>query len=399
MIELTFSHFEEPSPTLRRIVADFEEKNGVKVNFKVVKWENAWRELLSWSIYEEGVDVSQIGSTWGSSLMALNALRPFKNDEVSAIGGQFAFLPQAWQSGKAPISIHIWSLPWTTYTFLIAYRRSMLAKADIDEPTAFSTTELLASTLNKLQDGGCQYPWVVSIGEHNLDTLHCISSWVWGAAGDFVTPDNIHVGFTQPDPFRAMQRYFGPLRFMKPMTLPIDTTAALQSFLDGDAAVTLLGAGSAYRLMHDTNLPVEIREDIGFASMPGVPWVGGDNLVIWKHISTEPEREKAAVGLVQHLLSHESQVAYASSEDFNIPARLDAFDALPMRDSQLTRAINRSLRTGRAYRSLTSWSKIEHRFGVTLGRIGAEILNGSDVDESTRTHLKQFAQWLEIILQ
>jgi ABC-type glycerol-3-phosphate transport system substrate-binding protein len=222
---------------------------------------------------------------------------------------------------------------------------------------------------------------------------------VWGAAGDFVTPDNLHVGFTQPEPFRAMQRFFGLLRYMKPLTTPFEEQPALQAFLDGQAAVTMVGAGIAYEVVNNPNLPAILRENIGFAPMPGVPWVGGDNLVIWKHISVEPEREKAAVALVQHLLSHESQTAHAHSEDFNIPARLDAFDALPMRDSQLTRSIVRSLRTGRAYRSLTSWSKIEHRFGLTFGKIGAEILNGADVDESTRNHLKHFAQWLEIVLQ
>ena len=399
MIELFFSHIGEPSPTLRRIVADFEAQSGVKVTFKIVDWDNAWHELLTWAIYEEDIDVSHIGSTWASSLMALNALRAFKQDEINVTGGQFAFLAQAWQSGKAPVSVHTWSLPWTTYTFLIAYRRDMLAQAGIDEPSAFNTAELLGATLQKLTDAGIQYPWVVPVGEHHLDSLHYIASWVWGAAGDFVTPDNLHVGFTQPDPFRAMQRYFALMRYMKPVPIPFDEDAALKAFRDGQAAVTIMGAGIAYEMMLNPETPAELRENIGFASMPGVPWVGGDNLVIWKHVSLEPEREKAAVALVHYLLSHDCQVANARAEDVGIPARLDAFDALPLPDTQLTRAVIRSLRTGRAYRSLTPWSKIEHRFGLTLGKIGAEILNGADIDEATRTHLKYFAQWLEITLQ
>jgi multiple sugar transport system substrate-binding protein len=399
MTEIDFSLIGQPSLTLQHLLAKFQDEQNINVKIRVIEWENAWHDLLMWALYEQGPDISHVGSTWAASLVALNALRSFSENEIKETGGQMAFLQPAWQSAKMTGSLAIWSLPWHTYTFLIAYRRDLLEKAGVEESTAFATAEAVDKTLQKLRVGGIQYPWVVPVGEHHLDTLHYLASWVWGSGGDFITPDSHHTAFTDARTFKSIESFFGLLRYMQPVDLPLSEMDALSVFTSGKAAVTIVGAGLAYEWLRNQEISAEVLDNIGFAPVPGVPWIGGDNLVIWRHTRADQEREKAAVALTEYLLSQTVQRANAQSEDVGIPSRTDSLNALPLPDSQLTKVVTRSLRAGRSYRSLTSWSKIEHQFAQSLGKVGAEILNGADPFATCHKHLETFANWLDISLR
>jgi multiple sugar transport system substrate-binding protein len=399
MTEIDFSLIGQPSLTLQHLLAKFQDEQKIEVKLRVIEWENAWHDLLMWALYEQGPDISHVGSTWASSLVALNALRSFSENEIKEAGGQMAFLQPAWQSGKTTGSLAIWSMPWHTYTFLIAYRRDLLEKAGVDESIAFTTADEVNKTMQKLRVGGIQYPWVLPIGEHHLDTLHYLASWVWGSGGDFITPDGHHTAFTESKTFKAIETFFELLRYMQPVDLPLNEMDALAVFTGDKAAATIVGAGIAYEWLRNQEISPDILDHIGFAPVPGVPWIGGDNLVIWRHTRADPDREKAAIALTEYLLSQPVQKANAQSEDVGIPSRTDSLNALPLPNSQLTKIVTRSLRAGRAYRSLTSWSKIEHQFAQSLGKTGAEILNGADPSATCLKNLNTFANWLEISLR
>ena len=399
MTEIEFSLIGQPSPTLQNLLAKFQDEQKINVKIRLIEWETAWHDLLMWALYEQGPDISHVGSTWASSLVAMNALRSFSDNEIKEAGGQMAFLQPAWQSGKTTGSLAIWSMPWTTYTFIIAYRRDLLEKAGVDESTAFATPDAVDKTLQKLRAGGIQYPWVVPVGEHFLDTLHYLAAWVWGSGGDFISPDGHHTSFTDANTFKSIESFFGMLQYMKPVDLPLSEMDAISKFTGGEAAVTIVGAGLAYEWQRNQEIPVEVLDNISFAPVPGVPWIGGDNLVIWRHTRANLGREKAAVALTQYLLSQPVQRAHAQSEDVGIPSRTDSLNALPLPDSQLTKVVTRSLRTGRSYRSITIWSKIEHQFAQSLGKIGAEILKGTDPSAACHQQLDNFANWLDISLR
>ena len=399
MTEIEFSLIGQPSPTLQNLLARFQDERKISVKIRVIEWDNAWHDLLMWALYEQGPDISHVGSTWAASLVALNALRSFPENEIKETGGQMAFLQPAWQSVKTTGSNAIWSMPWNTYTFLIAYRRDLLEKAGVDESIAFATADDIKKTLQKLLVGGFQYPWVLPVGESHLDTLHYLASWVWGSGGDFITPDGHHTAFTEARTFKAIESFFQLMTYMQPVDLPLVEMDALSIFTSGKAAVTIVGAGLAYEWLRNQEITQDILNTIGFAPVPGVPWIGGDNLVVWRHTRADPERELASVALTDYLLSQSVQKANAQSEDVGIPSRIDSLSALPLPNSQLTKVLTRSLRTGRSYRSLTSWSKIEHQFAQSLGRAGADILKGADPSAACHNHLDTFANWLEVSLR
>jgi multiple sugar transport system substrate-binding protein len=398
MLELQYSYIGDPVPTLKKVLDDFGRQNNLRVELRQLDWDNAWHELMLWSLYGQGPDISHIGSTWVSSLMGMNSLRQFMPDEIRQAGGEYAFLPSCWQSGTWPDKTKIWSLPWQGYTFLLAYRRDLLQKAGLDEKTAFQSAKNLVETVAKLNGKISESPWVVPVSPKHLDTLHYIASWVWGAGGDFFTSDDRHVAFLEPVALDAICSYYSLMRSMKPVALPLDEEGAMDIFLGGKAAITVVGSGPAYLWQRELLSP-EMHEKIGFAPMPGTPWVGGDNIIIWKTGRISLERERAAVALVQHLVSLETQRALAQAEDIALPTRAEAFSALPLQNTPLTNSIIYSLRVGRAYRPMGLWSKIEFQFAQVFGQIGAEILAGADVNTTVRKHLNIHADWLEIVLR
>jgi hypothetical protein len=68
--------------------------------------------LVKVALYGEGPDVSEIGTTWCASLVAMNALRPFTPGEIASLGRPSAFLPSSWQTGILPGDDQICAVPW-----------------------------------------------------------------------------------------------------------------------------------------------------------------------------------------------------------------------------------------------------------------------------------------------
>lgn len=403
MLELKYSYIGDLQPKLQPVVAEFGRKNHLQVELLRLGWEDAWHQLLQWSLhgpYGQGPDISHIGATWGGSLVGMESLRPFTPQEIRAMGGKETFLPHCWQSGVNVDKEKAWSLPWQSYTYLLAYRRDLLEKFAIDEKTAFQTSHSLNETVARLKGNINESPWVVPIANDHLDTLHYVSSWVWGSGGDFFTSDNLQVAFLEPTTLDAICSYYTLLHSMTLAAYPSNKLAAQNIFMDGNAAVSIIGADNAYHWFLDQQaMSPEMRQKIGFAPIPGTPWVGGDTIIIWKQACISPDRERAAVALAQHLVSAETQRSFAQGEFINLPTRADAFDALPMQNTSLTNSVIYSLRVGRSHRPMSMWAKIEYQFANVFGRTGAEILAGADVATTVRKNLEAHAKWLEIVLQ
>jgi hypothetical protein len=81
---------------LKPLLDQFEAKNHIHVNFSIIPWETGRPELVKVALYRHGLDVSELGSTWVSDLIAMNALRPFSNGEINSFGGRTDFVSAAY---------------------------------------------------------------------------------------------------------------------------------------------------------------------------------------------------------------------------------------------------------------------------------------------------------------
>src|SRR5512143_32357 len=99
MIELSVMEHGRNFPQLMRTLLDqFECETRLKVNLRILTWENAWTELVRVGLYSDGPQVSELGSTWLSEFVGMGALRPFSPQELGRNISADQYLPSAWAS-------------------------------------------------------------------------------------------------------------------------------------------------------------------------------------------------------------------------------------------------------------------------------------------------------------
>jgi multiple sugar transport system substrate-binding protein len=280
ILELSVMSYDVETSGLQEVLAEFEARHHVQVQITQLSWDTSWTQIVKYALYGDAPAVSEVGSTWVASLASMNALRPFTDQELSSLGGESAFLPAAWRSGRVLNDPTMWAIPWLAETRVIFYWRDMLKKASIDEQTAFQTAANLAQTLEHLQASGVPGPWCVPT-QPNLTTFHNVASWIWGAGGDFLEQTEHRVIFHQDAARAGLRAYYDLYRFLPPDHRSLDAFTSDDLFLAGQTAATLSGPW----LLFEQPLNLEVTEQIGVALPPGIPLVSESHLVIWRRVS------------------------------------------------------------------------------------------------------------------
>ncbi|RPI30820.1 MAG: hypothetical protein EHM70_12985, partial [Chloroflexota bacterium] len=86
MLEIEYSTIvDEPGDlqVLQTLLEEFRVKHQAKVRVRTMDWGTAWNDFFSFALQGSGPDVSLIGSTWTSGLVAMNALRAFNLRELA----------------------------------------------------------------------------------------------------------------------------------------------------------------------------------------------------------------------------------------------------------------------------------------------------------------------------
>ncbi len=391
MVEIEFSMMTR-GPTshthLSKLFEQFEDQYHTRIRPHYLAWEDGWAEIVKIALHGGGPDVSEIGSTWVGSLAAMNAVRPFTPMEVDSFEGPQAFIPAAWQTGMVKGEPPVWAMPWLSDTRVLYYRRDWLQQAGVDEPNAFRDPQQLEATLTRLQTSGVATPWVMPT-HHTITALHFLASWVWGAGGDLFSSDGRRILFNEPVAREAMRRYFNLYRFLGPAARNLEGEQADALYRTGEAAATITGSW----LYH--HFEPEIRANTGIAPAPGVPFVGGSNLVVWRR--TKQERE--AVRLVQFLTQSSTQIALSRLIGL-LPIRKDVLEWKDFAQHPLYQAVAISLGKGRSFPTLPSWGLIEDRLAATADQIWSSLLANPDLDlEATiAQHFEALAHRLSLML-
>ncbi|HEY4722037.1 MAG TPA: extracellular solute-binding protein [Anaerolineae bacterium] len=393
MVELELSimqHGSDPIGDIRPLLDQFEAEQHIHVRLTLLPWDIAWVELVKVALYGHGPDVSEIGTTWIGNLIAMNTLRPFAPAELDMLGGSAAFLPSSWQSSAVLGEREVCAVPWLADTRLIYYRRDLLDKAGVDVATAFNSPRQLASTLGRLSEHGIELPWVVP-NRYAWNTLHNIASWVWGAGGDFVTAEGRRVIFDQPQARAGMKAYFELYRYLAPEARHLDGIQSDAFFLQRQVAVTITGP---WLMLLNRNLNPGAVANWGVALPPGAPFVGGSNLVVWRHTQHEGD----ALKLVKFLTGKQSQVH--NPRVGMLPVRLETLAEPSFTDNPANALMGQVVRAGRSFPSLRAWGLIEDKLSSAFTQVWAEILESPepDVDALLGKYLPALAEQLNSTL-
>ena len=361
---------------IQPLLAEFEEQHRAHVTLHVYDWSIAWTEFMKISLYHHGPVISQTGNSWMGSMIAQNSLRAFKPEEIMQLNGRQSFLPGSWESCMDFDNQHVVAVPWFLDTYLVYYHRDLLEKAGIDETDAFSTAENFHATLQKLQDGGVQYPFAVPTNS-SRSNIHKVASWVWGQGGDFIDPEGRQMLLSRPETRKGLKLYFDLYRFITPEAHELNDLDCWNWFLDGKIAVTVRNPEFLIQLKHE-EFPAEFAANIGTAVVPGVPLLGGSHLVVWNHIRREQEED--VLDLIKFLTSVETELSLFESIGM-LPANRKALERVSAFPS-FGPAIQ-SIKKARSFQRIRIWGLIEDKLDLAFGQIWKTLLTTPDpnVDE------------------
>jgi multiple sugar transport system substrate-binding protein len=392
MTELEFSIMytkDDVIEALRLALEDFEKFHRIRVRLRILSWDTAWPELLKVALYKSGPDVSEIGTSWVGSFISMDVLRQFSKREISTWGRPSVFLPSSWQTRTGLDEAKIWAIPWLTDTRVIYYRRDLLQQAGIDEQTAFQTSEQFMDTLHHLQESSVAIPLAIPTAQQQL-TLHILASWVWTTGGRFISPDGRHVLFHRPEAREGMKAYFDLRRYLVPAAHNLTDNEINILFGKGEVAIIITGHWELNVIKQREVVPGVI-DNLGMAIVPGMPFVGGSDLVVWKR----SRQAEAAIALIRHLISQPVQTNAIASKGL-LPARCDVFDAPPFTTDPYYRVISESLKKGRGFRATYMWGLIEDKLTATVSKMWTELLANPElgVEEVINQHIEPLAREL-----
>jgi ABC-type glycerol-3-phosphate transport system substrate-binding protein len=402
MTELNFlaiADAAEDLNSLHDVLRPFELDDAVQIRIKRIGWDRAWQTLLMDAVEGKGPHVSQIGSTWGATMAMFDALRVFSNDEVDRMGGAAQFLPSAWETVKLASRPAVWSIPWTVYTFVLFYRRDMLMHSSIAPEAAFSTPEAMCETFGQLSKNGI-LPWAFPTLHPYQDLVHIASSWVRAQGGDFLAPNGTDPAFGKPEACAGLMNFFELFPYLPPSLRGLSVEACTQAFARGETAMLIGGIEVADELLASPYTSQELRENLAVTALPGVPWIGGDHLVIWKNVHADSEVERVALDLVQYLTACDTQVQFFKTANV-LPARLDAYPQIEFSLATSTETMQKILTTGRPHPPVRLWRRIEAFLEDMLLDIGNTVLRQPTVPaaETAKRMLTEYEEKLFALLK
>jgi multiple sugar transport system substrate-binding protein len=334
-----------------------------------LNWDSAWDELLRVALYNRGPDASEIGTTWLTSLVEMDALWPLTELKVRPFWSQRSFLPASWQGGVIQKG-QIWALPFSTDTRVIYYRRDWLKRAGIQEETAFETPDSFQDTLARLRASGVETP--LAMPTNGLNVLYVLASWVWGAGGRFRAADGQRLRLDEPQAQAGMRACFDLHRFLSPVAQGRDIVASERLFSTDQAATVI---GGPWFLSVLRTVSAEILPDVGVAPVPGVPYVGGTHIVIWRHTVNTP----TAAELLKHLTSVRVQRHFFETTGV-LPARVEVLESEPFTTNPHYQALAKSLQSGRTLKILYRWAAIEQRLVNMLTQLWSDLARDPKLD-------------------
>ncbi len=350
------------------LVERFSKRYNIPVQIQDLTWDTARQELNQVAMYNQGVDVSQVGSTWLRGFVDMNAVHVFDPIELRRIGNTADFVPAAWENAMPHADGRLWAVPWLVDARILFYRRDWLKRAGVEESTAFATPQALDETLRALRASGVEVPLTLPT-QFSWRTLHNVASWIWGAGGDFISRDGKHICFMEPSALAGFKHFFNLARHLPDSARRLSDAQADAMFIEGQAAVTIAGPWIM-------EMPVEQLVNVGVAAPPGPAFIGGSHLIIWKH----SPHLRQALQLVNYLVSVESQRNHGLHG--LLPARFEALNAADIPTREFSRYLQQVLREGRSFPPIHLWALIEERLTQALTTVWEDVLALPEVTDA-----------------
>lgn len=384
-----------PDQDFLDVVKPFEDQYpDLDITVTVIDWGSAWTKVTAAAASGDSPDITQIGTTWVPAVSSMDALLDLK--------GRFSeenYVPVSLKTtGRAGTGERT-AIPWFLDTRALYYRKDACEKAGVNPKTDFATWDKFKASLKKLngvQINGKKVSALGMPGKNDWNTVHNFSWWVWGAGGDFFTPDNKKAAINSNKALQGVKFYTSLARegLMSRTALEKNTADIEYMFINGEFATAILGPWNIDSIINsDKQSGQNTYSKIGVAPLPEGPggkacFVGGSNLSIYK----TSKNINAAIKLVNYLGSKEAQIAYAKKTG-NLPAAIPALEDQYIAGHPMRSVFKDMLSYGRTYPATPAWLPSEVYFYQGFSKIWDATLDKSTpyTDSVIQKHLDQAA--------
>lgn len=377
-------------PFLNDLFGQFQSRTGHTIQGNMVGWSTLWRECTNAGIYNKGADLAEIGSTWLEGLVAMQALRSFQPHELNHLGGVQSFVGGSWSAVTVGGDDRVWGIPIRSDVRVLWYWKDMLEDAGLDPETAFSSFAQFPATFDALRSV-ISTPWAVTTNVVEANTLQVMSSWLWEAGGEFISPNGKQIQFMEPDARRGLTAFFDLHRYMPKDEPAIDGTHNNSMFASRKICATISGPWMLNELIN-RKIP---SDRVGVTMIPGPSFVGGTLLVIYKNC----RNVQAALDFMGFLLEKENQIAYSNLMGL-LPTRHVAWEDPSLATNPFDQVLYKALSSGRAYPPVSLWGSMEQKLLTAASAVWEKLLRGdsTDVPGLVDQHFGSLARRLQVTL-
>jgi len=344
--------------TLLGTLADafMTEYPDVKVNVTPVDWEQAVTKLQTAIGGHQTPDVSQMGTDMMGQFAATGAL-----ETIPAGIDPSQYFESAWNTGVVDGTAY--GVPWYVETRVLYYRTDLATAAGITKaPGSWAELKAMAKALQA--EGSAE--WGISLGTKNSQEY---LPFLWSNGGQIVDDAGAFT-LDSPEAIEALTYYDSFFEEgLSPKSVPtgFDITPAFVSgthpmFVSGPWHVGLIEtAGGAAIEGKWAVVPLPGKD-----GPPGVSWVGGANLVVYK----DSKNKDAAWAFVEFISRPETQVLWYQTATV-LPAVQAAWDDQAIASDERVAVFGEQLASTNAPPPVTTWNEIATAINEQLEKVTA----------------------------
>lgn len=326
-VTLLFWAMGREGEVVQELIDDFERENpGVRVIVQQIPWGAAHEKLLTAYVGRSMPDLAQLGNTWVSEFVALQAIEPLDRRLAVSPGiAPEAFFAGIWDTNV--IDGVPYGVPWYVDTRVLFYRSDLLAEAGFDSVPGSWDGWRDAMEKMKTAGGADRYPVFLPTNEY--------TPWiVFGLqTGSPLLAERDTEGAFSGTAYRRAAAFYLDLfhRGLAPAVQGASIANLYQEFESGRIAMYITGPWNLGEFRR--RLAPEMQTRWATSPLPGpdgpatgLSTAGGSSLVLFRS-SRHPDE---AWKLITFLSTPESQVRFFHLTG-DLPARREAW-----RDSSLT---------------------------------------------------------------
>lgn len=246
----------------------FHQQTGATVHYSYYSSSSQEDSKIQSSVAtHSGPDVISVGSSFDGTISGTHAFHVLSTSDWNAIGGRSSFESQM-LTESGPSAGKDVGVPYESIPYVLAYNKSLLAKAGITAPP--TTWQQYLDDAQQVQKAT---PGVSGTGmdpADSYDPWKIVWSYTLQSGGDFVSKDAKKATFTTTPVQQAMTFYFS--QYTKYHIVPKDSLTWNSTNLEAAFAAGRIAMmpDATYQLAPETK-GTPAGQDVAFAPMPAVP--------------------------------------------------------------------------------------------------------------------------------